>query len=142
MRDPEDPSQTYRTSYPVTALDDPHQSMPVDIKAAIREGLRENFPALADRPLARTQICWYVVCTSPIILAFKPRVLTRRKFEQTTTSDFLICPRPRFSPRHRPFPAQLEIPPSIWRGCHRIYDRHATSARTEVGSKKGDIGPY
>lgn len=42
MRDPEDPSQTYRTSYPVTALDDPHQSMPVDIKAAIREESR-NF---------------------------------------------------------------------------------------------------
>lgn len=60
MRDSEDPTQTYRTSYPVTALDDPHQSMPVVIEAAIREELREIFPTLADRPLAKTKICWYV----------------------------------------------------------------------------------
>jgi len=46
MLDPEDPSQAYRISYPVTALDDPHKSMLVDIKDAIRPVLRENISHL------------------------------------------------------------------------------------------------
>ncbi|KAF7592314.1 hypothetical protein BBP40_000370 [Aspergillus hancockii] len=62
LPDPEDPSKTYRTSYPVTALDDPLQAIPADTEAVIRDELREMFPTAAVRPFAQTKICWYISC--------------------------------------------------------------------------------
>lgn len=97
LRDPEDPSQIYRASYPLTALDDPSLGMPADIEAAIREDLREIFPTVAERPFCKSRICLYVVLLRPYSL---PKTQITDGLEQTTTGDFLICPHPQFNNPH------------------------------------------
>lgn len=99
MLDPEDPSQAYRISYPVTALDDPHKSMLVDIKDAIRPVLRENI----------SHLDWSTACrnSDPLVrslyLAYISWHWMKRVLTQTITSDFLICSHPSTSPQAVPF---------------------------------------
>lgn len=57
MNNPEE-SGTYRTSYPLTKVDDPLQTIPAETEAAIRDELREMFPSVANRPVHDTKLCW------------------------------------------------------------------------------------
>jgi hypothetical protein len=53
LKDSDNPSKTYLASYPLTALDDPSQSMPSSIERGLREELREIFLRLLADPLPK-----------------------------------------------------------------------------------------
>ena len=58
LKDPENPAKIYQASYPLTKLDDPHQTLPLEIEQSIRSELKEIFPHVADRPFSKTKFCW------------------------------------------------------------------------------------
>ena len=58
LKDPEDRGATYKVSYPITAVDDPAQPLPYVIEKELRDEMREILPQFADRPFARTRLCW------------------------------------------------------------------------------------
>jgi sarcosine oxidase/L-pipecolate oxidase len=55
---PEYPSQNIPVSVPRTIVTNPTDVIPADAEAALRDNLRELMPSLADRPFARTKLCW------------------------------------------------------------------------------------
>ena len=58
LKDPEDRGATYKASYPRTAVDDSAQTLPYAIEKELRDEMREILPQFADRPFARTRLCW------------------------------------------------------------------------------------
>lgn len=58
LKDPEDPTKTYRASYPLTRIDDPTQTLSADMEQSIRAEMREILPQFANHPFARTKFCW------------------------------------------------------------------------------------
>jgi sarcosine oxidase/L-pipecolate oxidase len=55
---PEDSSKNIAISYPRTSVTNPGDSIPAAAEASLRDDLRELMPSLADRPFARTKLCW------------------------------------------------------------------------------------
>jgi len=52
-------SRNGHVSIPCTTWDIPNQDIPREGHEALREGLREVYPELADLPFTKTRICWY-----------------------------------------------------------------------------------
>jgi sarcosine oxidase/L-pipecolate oxidase len=68
-------NETITVSLPRTCRDEPKQWIPVEGEQAVRGGLAEMIPWLADRPFTNTRICWYT---------------------DTPNGDFLITYHPEF----------------------------------------------
>lgn len=80
--------QTMRISLPVHDL-----PIPAEGERACRQALREMLPSFAERPFARTRICWYsdtYVTTSPFLYFYRHEKLTYI----SPTGDFLITYHP------------------------------------------------
>jgi sarcosine oxidase / L-pipecolate oxidase len=55
LKDPEDPSATYRASYPRTAVDDSTQTLPLSMEQALRDEMRKILPAVCRSSLRQNK---------------------------------------------------------------------------------------
>ena len=57
LKDPKDSTDTYQTSYPLTQLGDPTQTLSANMEQSIREEMRGIHPQFADHPFAFISAC-------------------------------------------------------------------------------------